>query len=119
MQRLSDTVNGRLWFKQVNMNTGATVGRTQSELTAFYAGLLAQGGDVARGESYHTSWTDAIAPFKLPPEAVNYVNLTALSSAYALRPEYVDSALFLWLLTGKEIYRTANFGQPAPAETAQ
>ena len=88
------------------MNTGATVGRTQSELTAFYAGLLAQGGDLPRGESYHTSWTNAIAPLKLPPEAFNYVNRTALSSAYALRPEYIDSALFLWLLTGKEIYRT-------------
>src|SRR6266542_3394808 len=106
LQRLAETVDGRLWFRQVNMNTGATVGRTQSELTAFYAGLLGQGGDLARGESYHSSWTAVLDRFRLPPEAVNYVNLTALSSAYQLRPEYIDSALFLWLLTGNELYRT-------------
>jgi hypothetical protein len=103
--RLAETSGGRLWFKQVNMNTGAVVGRNQSELTAFYAGLLAQGGDVARGEWYHSSWAAVLAQHRLPPEAVNYTTLAALSNQYQLRPEYVDSALFLWLLTGKEVYR--------------
>src|SRR6266540_1703017 len=70
------------------------------------AGLLGQSGDLARGESYHSSWTAVLDRFRLPPEAVNYVNLTALSSGYQLRPEYIDSALFLWLLTGNELYRT-------------
>jgi mannosyl-oligosaccharide alpha-1,2-mannosidase len=104
--RLAETSGGRLWFRQVNMNTGAVVGRTQSELTAFYAGLLAQGGDLARGESYHSSWAAALAQHKLPPEAINYQTLGALSTQYQLRPEYVDSALFLWLATGNELYRT-------------
>lgn len=106
LQRLPETVNGRLWFRQVNMNTGAVVGRSQSELTAFYAGLLGQGGNLAQGEAYHSSWAAVLAQFRLPPEAINYVNFTALSNAYQLRPEYIDSALFLWLLTGNEVYRT-------------
>ncbi|HEU4426818.1 MAG TPA: glycoside hydrolase family 47 protein [Pilimelia sp.] len=107
VQRLAETVNGRLWFRKVNMNTGAMVGgRTQSELTAFYAGLLGQGGDLARGESYHNSWTAVLGRHRLPPESVDYSTLNALSNAYALRPEYIDSALFLWLLTGNEVYRT-------------
>ncbi|MDQ1657643.1 MAG: hypothetical protein QOD41_2726 [Cryptosporangiaceae bacterium] len=105
LQRLGETYNGRLWFKSVNMNTGALVGRSQSELTAFYAGLLAQGGNVAEGESYHNSWAAALAGFRLPPEGINYTNFAALSSGYELRPEYVDSALNLWLITGKEVYR--------------
>jgi hypothetical protein len=67
--------------------------------------LLAPGGDVARGESYHSSWAAALAQHKLPSEAINYTTLAALSDQYQLRPEYVDSALFLWLPTGKESYR--------------
>ncbi len=106
LSRLATTINGRLWFRQVNMNTGAQVGTNQSELTAFYAGLLAQGGNLSQGESYHTSWTAVLGQNKLPPEAVNTSTLAALSNAYQLRPEYVDSALFLWLLTGNEVYRT-------------
>jgi hypothetical protein len=105
LQRLGETYNGRLWFKSVNMNTGALVSRRQSELTAFYAGLLAQGGNLSEGESYHSSWAAALAQHRLPPEGIDYTTFAATNNGYQLRPEYVDSALFLWLLTGKEIYR--------------
>ncbi|MEU1408145.1 glycoside hydrolase family 47 protein [Streptomyces sp. NPDC005728] len=105
LQRLGETYDGRLWFRSVNMNSGALVSRGQSELTAFYAGLLAQGGNVSEGESYHSSWADALGRYRLPPEAIDYTTLAATSNQYQLRPEYADSALFLWLLTGKEVYR--------------
>ena len=88
------------------MNTGATLGRSQSELTAFYAGLLGQGGNLSQGESYHSSWAAVLAKYALPPESIDYPTLTATSTGYQLRPEYVDSALALWLLTGNEVYRT-------------
>jgi Glycosyl hydrolase family 47/Ricin-type beta-trefoil lectin domain-like len=105
LQRLAENVDGRLWFRQVDMFSGATRGRTQSELTAFYAGLLAQGGNLAEGERYHTSWTAVLDRYRLPPDAIDYPTLGALSNEYQLRPEYVDSALFLWLATGREVYR--------------
>ncbi|MFF1701532.1 glycoside hydrolase family 47 protein [Streptomyces sp. NPDC058252] len=105
LRRLRETYDGRLWFKSVNMNTGAVVGRRQSELTSFYAGLLAQGGNPSQGESYHSSWAAAVTQFRLPPEGIDCTTLTATSTEYQLRPEYADSALFLWLLTGKEVYR--------------
>ncbi|MET7620652.1 glycoside hydrolase family 47 protein [Streptomyces sp. NPDC005408] len=105
LQRLGETYNGRLWFKAVDMNTGGLVSRYQSELTAFYAGLLAQGGSVSEGESYHSSWAAALAQHRLPPEGINYTTFAATSNEYQLRPEYVDSALFLWLATGNEVYR--------------
>jgi len=106
LQRLPETVGGRLWFRQVDMNTGATRSRFQSELTAFYAGLLAQGGNLAEGERYHTSWAAVLDRHRLPPESIDYTTLNARSNSYALRPEFIDSALFLWLTTGNEIYRT-------------
>ncbi|MER5911269.1 glycoside hydrolase family 47 protein [Streptomyces sp. NPDC001982] len=105
LRHLAETYNGRLWLRSADMRTGATVGRRQSELTAFYAGLLAQGGNLSEGESYHASWAAALGRFRLPPEGLDYTTLSATSTAYQLRPEYLDSALFLWLLTGKEVYR--------------
>ncbi|MFJ3305233.1 glycoside hydrolase family 47 protein [Streptomyces sp. NPDC086549] len=105
LRRLGETYDGRLWFRSADMNSGAPAGRRQSELTAFYAGLLAQGGNLSEGESYHSSWAAALASYRLPPEGIDYTTLGATSNQYQLRPEYADSALFLWLLTGKEVYR--------------
>ncbi|MFF7970129.1 glycoside hydrolase family 47 protein [Streptomyces sp. NPDC007905] len=105
LQRLGETYDGRLWFRSVDMNSGVLTGHGQSELTSFYAGLLGQGGNLAEGESYHSSWAAALGRFRLPPESIDCTTLVATSNQYQLRPEYVDSALFLWLLTGKEVYR--------------
>jgi hypothetical protein len=105
-QRLADRRDGRLWFRQAHMTTGADAGHTQSELTAYYAGLLAQSGRTADGELYHDSWTDVLAVHRLPPEYIDYRTLAVVNHAYPLRPEYVDSCLFLWMATGKDRYRS-------------
>ena len=101
----AETVGGRLWFKGVDKDTGSLTGRGQSELSAFYAGLLAQGGNPGEGERYHDSWAAVLDRHRLPPEYLDYTNLNSLNNGYQLRPEYVDSALFLWLQTGKQVYR--------------
>ncbi|MFE2543299.1 glycoside hydrolase family 47 protein [Actinacidiphila glaucinigra] len=105
LEHLTERRSGRLWFRQADMRTGAATGHAQSELTAFYAGLLAQSGRVAEGEAYHASWAAALRSFRLPPESLDYHGMRALDPSYPLRPEYVDSCLFLWLTTGKELYR--------------
>jgi mannosyl-oligosaccharide alpha-1,2-mannosidase len=104
-KHLADRGTGRLWFRQAEMSTGHAIGHVQSELTAFYAGLLAQSGRVADGESYHDSWTAVLDTFRLPPDLLDYDIMRASDPSYPLRPEYVDSCLFLWLTTGRELYR--------------
>ncbi|MFF3560657.1 glycoside hydrolase family 47 protein [Streptomyces sp. NPDC002574] len=104
-RHLAERRDGRLWFRQADMTTGRTTGRYQSELTAFYAGLLAQSGRIADGEAYHDSWAAVLAAHRLPPEMIDYTTLRAVDASYPLRPEYVDSCLFLWLITKKERYR--------------
>jgi mannosyl-oligosaccharide alpha-1,2-mannosidase len=101
----AETVGGRLWFAQVDAFTGAKTSRTQSELAAFYAGLLAQGGDLARGRAYHTSWNAVQDRYRVLPEGINYTTLAATSVGNALRPEFADSAFMLWLITRDELYR--------------
>jgi mannosyl-oligosaccharide alpha-1,2-mannosidase len=103
---LPDQNGGRLWFRQADMATGRATGHQQSELTAFYAGLLAQSGRIAEGERYHDSWTAVLARHRLPPDRIDYHTLGALNSTYLLRPEYADSCLALWLITGKDRYRS-------------
>jgi mannosyl-oligosaccharide alpha-1,2-mannosidase len=106
LKRLAERRAGRLWFRQADMTTGKATGHNQSELTAFYAGLLAQSGHLADGERYHDAWTAALEKFRLPPECLDYCTMKAVNPAYPLRPEYADSCLFLWLATGKDRYRS-------------
>ncbi len=101
----AETRRGRLWFGQVDAFTGRITDRGQSELAAFYAGLLAQGGDVARGRAYHNSWNAVQDRFGVLPEGINYTNLNATSRGNQLRPEFADSALVLWLITRDEVFR--------------
>jgi mannosyl-oligosaccharide alpha-1,2-mannosidase len=99
-----------LWFQQVDFRSGAALAQQrQSELAAFYAELLAQGGDLADGEAYYDSWTRVVERYGLPPEEVDYVTLDATDAGYQLRPEYANSAFDLWLMTRAEKYRTTGY----------
>jgi mannosyl-oligosaccharide alpha-1,2-mannosidase len=109
VSRQAETVNGRLWFRQVDAFTGATVSRTQSELAAFFAGQLGQGGDLTRGRAYLNSWSAVQNRYGVLPEGINYTNLSATSTGNALRPEFADSAFMLWLSTRDEAFRQLAF----------
>jgi mannosyl-oligosaccharide alpha-1,2-mannosidase len=101
----AEVYNGHLWFHRTNMTTGVLESRRTSELTSFYAGLLGQSGHLREGEAYFDSWTSMLDTFELLPEGLDYGTATATSPGNQLRPEYVDSAFNLWLITGKERYR--------------
>ncbi len=99
-------VDGRLWFQTVDYQTGKPTGdTTQSELSAFYAELVAKGGDRTTGEAYYDSWTDILDKYKLIPETIDYSNLSIVDAGYRMRPEYPNSSFDLWFLTGDKKYR--------------
>ena len=101
----SEMVGGHLWFAQVDAFTGAIVSRTQSELGSFFAGLLAEGGDVLEGKRYHDSWNVVQDRYGVLPEGIDYTTLAATSKGNQLRPEFADAAFSLWLVTHDELYR--------------
>ncbi len=110
LRRQAVRPGGSLWFQQVDFRSGAALAQQrQSELAAFYAELLAQGGDRADGEAYYDSWTRVVERYGLPPEEIDYVTLDATDPGYRLRPEYANSAFDLWLLTRAEKYRTTGY----------
>jgi hypothetical protein len=101
----AERYNDQLWFKKVDFRTGELVAREQSELAIFYAGLLGEAGQFDLAREYHDSWTAVVEKYDLPPGSIDYSDLSALSTGYFLRPEYVDSAFILYTKTGEEIYR--------------
>ena len=100
---ISKTNNG--WFMhQVDMNTGKQIGTTYGALEAFYAGLCAFSGDVATGrqiqEANYYMWTR----FNIEPEEFDFKADTITSAYYILRPENLESAFYLYRLTGENKY---------------
>ncbi len=100
---ISKTSNG--WFMhQVDMNTGKQIGNTYGALEAFYAGLCAFSGDVQTGkqiqEANYYMWTK----FNLEPEEFDFKADTITSAYYILRPENLESAFYLYRLTGSNKY---------------
>ena len=98
-------LNGQLWFPQVDFETGALLDHHQSELAAFYAGLLAQGGDFKRGKAYLASWAGVQARYGVLPEGYDYAKAAPDRVTNQLRPEFVDSCLNLFLLEPDERWR--------------
>lgn len=89
--------DGRLWFPMVDFETGAVTGTAQSELAAYYAGLLGQVGRKAQGDDYLASFTHLQATFGVIPESIDVTTAQPRRKATGLRPEYPDACLNLWL----------------------
>jgi Glycosyl hydrolase family 47 len=100
-----DHAEGRLWFRQVDYRTGVPAGTRQVELAAFYAELLAKGGDRAVGVAYYDSWTAVAQRFGIIPEVFDYRTLEPGAPSNELRPEYANAAFDLWFLTREQKYR--------------
>lgn len=105
LEHQADRVDGRLWFAQVDFETGQRIDRRQSELASFYAGLLAEGGQAAHGRDYLASWTAVQAKYGVLPEGFDYERFEAVRVTNDLRPEYADSCLMLWLTDRDERWR--------------
>jgi mannosidase alpha-like ER degradation enhancer 2 len=101
----ADEVDGALWYGQVDMATGARTGSEYGALDAFFPGLLAYSGDVDRARRLQAS---SFAMWKLrgiEPEAYDYRKHRVTAAGYPLRPEIVESAWYLYRLTGDPQYR--------------
>jgi mannosyl-oligosaccharide alpha-1,2-mannosidase len=97
--------DGRLWFPMVDFETGAVTSTAQSELAAYYAGLLGQVGRKAQGDDYLASFTHLQATYGVIPESIDVTTAQPRRKATGLRPEYPDACLNLWLGDRDERYR--------------
>jgi mannosyl-oligosaccharide alpha-1,2-mannosidase len=109
------STQANFWFQTVEYRTGAPTSRSLSELSAYYAGVLAQSGYRSQGIAFHDAWANVLhhGGYRILPEEVDPATYAALSKENDLRPEYVDSALELWVATNDSTYvdRVAEYYQ--------
>jgi len=102
---VADEVDGRLWYGQVDMNTGQRTGTRFGALDAFLPAVLALGGDLDRATRLQESVGFMWDAFGIEPESFDYVTLEMGYPAYPLRPEAIESAYYLYVLTGDARWR--------------
>jgi len=98
-------VDGRLWFAQVHSETGAVLDHHQSELAAFYAGLLAKAGHMAHAHDYLESWAAVQARYGVLPEGFDFAKFAPDRVTNELRPEFADSCSALYFAERSEHVR--------------
>jgi len=103
---LGDERFGGLWYGQANMATGARSGTRFGALEAFLPAVLALSGDTARAARLMASVGRMWTRFGIEPETLDYAAMTIGDEpGYELRPESLESAYYLYRLTGEERYR--------------
>lgn len=93
-----------LWYGQVDMNTGKRVGHDFGALDAFLPGTLALSGDLDRARRLEDSAFRMWTTFGVEPESIDYTTMKLAYDGYALRPEIVESAFYLYRFTNNTRY---------------
>lgn len=105
LAHLADRSTGALWFANVDFETGATIDLVQSELSAFYPGLLCEGGNRREALIHMQAWVAAQDRYGILPEEFDAAGWSVKTASNALRPELADSAFTLWLHDRDERWR--------------
>jgi mannosyl-oligosaccharide alpha-1,2-mannosidase len=105
LQHQPQWIGGKLWFVDVDSETGMRINWEQDELSSFYGGLLAQGGARTYGAEYTRSWAGVQKMFGILPEGYDAAIGSATSPKNSLRPELADAAFNHWLIDRREEWR--------------
>jgi ER degradation enhancer, mannosidase alpha-like 2 len=101
---LADEQPAGFWYAHADMNSGKIVSRTYGSLDAFFAATLAMNGDLPHAEALQESNFKMFMLQDIEPEYMDYSTMTILDSSYALRPENIESAYYLYQYTKDEKY---------------
>jgi mannosidase alpha-like ER degradation enhancer 2 len=104
-RRLPEERGGLWWYGHVNMDTGERTATHFGALDAFLPAVLARGGDLPRAERLMTSVYRMWTTFGIEPEELDYATMRPVAVGYVLRPEAIESAYYLYRLTGRARYR--------------
>jgi mannosidase alpha-like ER degradation enhancer 2 len=94
-----------LWYGRVDMGTGDRLATTFGALEAFLPGLLALGGDTTRAARLQENVARMWTLHGIEPEQLDYSTMDVTSPGYPLRPEAIESAYYLFRITGEEKWR--------------
>ncbi|HMK39737.1 MAG TPA: glycoside hydrolase family 47 protein [Bacteroidota bacterium] len=101
---IADSTRGGLWYGHADMATGKRTATHFGSLDAFFPAVLALSGDLRRARELEESCLRMWVRYGIEPEEIDYSTMTATDSGYALRPEIIESAYYLYHYTGDERY---------------
>jgi len=104
-RRLPDERPSGWWYGHVNMDSGERTATRFGALDAFLPAVLAKGGDLPRAGRLMASVFRMWTTFGIEPEELDYVTMQPVAAGYVLRPEAIESAYYLFRLTGQERWR--------------
>lgn len=102
-----DYENG-FWYGQANMHTGEMMNRIVTLYDAYFPAVLAISGDIERAEKLQNSWNKLWDQNGLEPKVYDYGLDSITNPGYDLNPEIIESAYYLYKITGDEKYRKMN-----------
>jgi mannosidase alpha-like ER degradation enhancer 2 len=102
---LADEIRGEFWYGHADMQTGKRTKTTYGALDAFFPGLLAFSGDLARARRLQASSVKMWNLSGIEPETLDYKTMHVVAGSYRLRPEIVESTYYLYHYTGDARYR--------------
>jgi len=101
---IADSTGGGLWYGHADMASGKRTATHFGSLDAFFPAVLALSGDLRRARDLEESCLRMWIRYGIEPEQIDYMTMTATDSGYALRPEIIESAYYLYHYTRDERY---------------
>ena len=103
---LLDKVESGWWYGYADMNTGKRTETYYGALDAFYPAVLILSDDLQGAKQLEKSCFEMWNLHNLEPEMIDYKKMEVVkgAEAYALRPEIIESAYYLYTRTHDEKY---------------
>jgi ER degradation enhancer, mannosidase alpha-like 2 len=103
-QYLADSTATGLWYGVADMNSGIRTRTTTGALDAFFPAVLALSGDLERAAKLQKSFLAMWDNQGIEPEVFDYKTMKVTSPPYHLNPEIMESAYYLYQMTGDRQY---------------
>ena len=104
LKYIPEEVDGRTWYGRVDMNTGERSSSVVTLRDAFMPALLAISGHMEEAAALQETWDWLWKKYGLEPMIYDYRKDSILKPGYELNPGIIESAWYLWELTGEERY---------------
>ncbi len=102
---LPEVKDSLLWYGRVDMNSGEKTSSVVTLYDAFFPAILAISGDVPRAKELQKTWEWLWDKYGLEPMIYDYDKHVPNYPVYDLNPEIIESAYYLYRITGDNKYR--------------
>lgn len=105
---LPEQYDDKLWYSRVNMHTGEFESSVMTLYDAFLPAILSLSGNIEQARQYQGSWQWLWNKYGLEPMVYDYKKERANYPVYDLNPEIMESAYYLYHITGDSTYYNMN-----------